>query len=64
MTSLLFMLWLVPAPAWKRSTTNWSSNFAGENFFAGGDDGVALFCGEPARLAVGVRGSELDPYVR
>ena len=25
MTSLLFMLWLVPAPAWKRSTTNWSA---------------------------------------
>src|SRR5574340_243544 len=24
MTSLLFMLWLVPAPAWKRATTRWS----------------------------------------
>ncbi len=24
-TSLTFMLWLVPAPAWNGSTTNWSS---------------------------------------
>ncbi len=37
---------------------------AGEDLLAGGDDGVALLFGQPAGLAVGARGGELDAHVR
>ncbi len=37
---------------------------AADDFFAGGDDGVALVLAQPARLAVGARGGQFDANMR
>ena len=55
------MLWLVPAPAWYTSTTNWSRCWPASTSSAAGDDGVGQARLEPPGFLVGQGGGPLDP---
>ena len=59
-TSLTFMLWLVPAPAWNGSTTNWSACLPSSTSWAARDDGAGELGVEQAQVAVDLGGGALD----
>ena len=63
-TSLTFMLVLVPEPVWKTSIGNWSSCSPVDDLGGGGHDRVALLGGDHVEVGVGACGGGLDPGER